>query len=623
MADEENDMEETKSDKQDVVKGAIKELPIEVFESVDRDAKLAGGEYKVPVEFKGAIGFTMFDSPSSEDNTLTVLQTKEDLGKAPSQAMVRIKSLSDNRSYLGVVVKGPFTEPDGLRADAPTLVIPMVRGSGIFLPSYHGRLNVEILGEEIGKNLIPPRFRPRPNSPVFLLNDEETVQALKVSGSIKLGLVVGHEDICLCVPGDKKSVFPRHTGIIGTTGSGKSTTVARLISELQRDGFSVVLLDVEGEYTEINKETEDPQMLTALERRNQKPAGVPNTHIFHLVGRETANPAHPSVKSFSLQFSALSPYAVMEILDLSEAQQDRFWKAYEVTKLLFRDMDVFPRKGNNDELRQEFELNEFDTGYPHMTLSHMIDIAGAFLHKVSKNPGNPQFFNKIFQDNTDQVMQRVNATKTENEISWRALLSRLWRIQRLGVFDVPRSNSIDYNSLIVPGGVSIVDLSDTDSPQLNNLVIADILRGVQRSQEEAYQKAQKEGKIPSKVLIIVEEAHEFLSQERIERMPVLFEQVARIAKRGRKRWLGLVFVTQLPQHLPPQVLGLLNNYILHKVSDSNVISRLQRSIGGIDDTFWKRLTGLAPGQGIVAFTSMARPLMVSIDASPCKLRLVD
>ncbi len=604
-------------------KEAIKELPVEVFQSIDQDVKLAGGEYKVPAEFEGAIGFTMFDSSASEDNTVIVLQTKENLGKAPSQAMVRIESLSDGRSYLGVVVKGPFAEPDGLRADAPTLVIPMVRGSGIFLPNYHGRVHIEILGEEIEKGLIPPRFRPRPNSPVFLLNAQETIEALRVAGSIQLGLVVGHEDICLCVPSDKKSVFPRHTGIIGTTGSGKSTTVARLISEAQREGFAIILLDVEGEYTEINKATEDPQMLKALERRNLKPLVVPNTHICHLVGRETANPQHPSITSFSLRFSSLSPYAVMEILDLSEAQQDRFWKAYEVTKQLLRDFEIFPKRGDANEQKQALELNEFDSGYPRMTLSHVIDVARAFLHKVSKSDGDPELYNKILQDKINQVKQRVNAVNTSNEISWLALLGRLWQLHRLGVFDVPKSQTINYNALLQPGCVSMVDLSDTDSPQLNNLVIADILRGVQKSQEEAYQKAQAEGKSPPKVLIIIEEAHEFLSQERIDRMPVLFEQVARIAKRGRKRWLGLVFVTQLPQHLPSQVFGLLNNYILHKVSDSSVISRLQRSIGGIDDTLWKRLTGLAPGQAIVSFTSMARPLLVGIDPTPCKLRLVE
>ena len=65
----------------------------------------------------------------------------------------------------------------------------------------------------------------------------------------------------------------------------------------------------------------------------------------------------------------------------------------------------------------------------------------------------------------------------------------------------------------------------------------------------------------------IEETDEFLSAERIEKMPILFQQPARIAKRGRKRWLGLVFVTQLLQHLPRQVFGLVNSYILHKTTD--------------------------------------------------------
>jgi DNA helicase HerA-like ATPase len=124
-------------------------------------------------------------------------------------------------------------------------------------------------------------------------------------------------------------------------------------------------------------------------------------------------------------------------------------------------------------------------------------------------------------------------------------------------------------------------------------------------------------------LIVIEEAHEFLSAERIEKMKTLFEQVARIAKRGRKRWLGLVFVTQLPQHLPAQVFGLVNSYILHKITDPHVTNTLRRTVSGIDEGLWNRLSGLAPGQAVVAFPHMTRPLLVSIDPSPVELRLVD
>jgi hypothetical protein len=38
---------------------------------------------------------------------------------------------------------------------------------------------------------------------------------------------------------------------------------------------------------------------------------------------------------------------------------------------------------------------------------------------------------------------------------------------------------------------------------------------------------------------------------------------------------------------------------------------------------WDRLPGLAPGQAIVSFPHMSRPLLVSIDPTPSELRLVD
>jgi hypothetical protein len=69
----------------------------------------------------GAIGATMFDLPGSEDNTVTVLLPQAQAQKAPSQALVRILSRGDRRTYLGIVTAGPFAEPDTLRADSHLL----------------------------------------------------------------------------------------------------------------------------------------------------------------------------------------------------------------------------------------------------------------------------------------------------------------------------------------------------------------------------------------------------------------------------------------------------------------------------------------------------------------------
>src|SRR5579885_2316872 len=167
-------------------------------------AEAAGGAWSERPEDREAIGRTMFDLPTSDDNTVTVLLPRDCIGRVPSQALVRIRSLEDRRTYLAVVVKGPFAEPDGLRADAPVMVTTSVHGA-VFLPRYHGRAQVEILGEELdGGTLTPPRFRPLPNSRVYLLGREETERALKVAGDLRLGLAVGHEELEVRL--DRKSV---------------------------------------------------------------------------------------------------------------------------------------------------------------------------------------------------------------------------------------------------------------------------------------------------------------------------------------------------------------------------------------------------------------------------------
>ncbi|MEO3863635.1 ATP-binding protein [Acrocarpospora sp. B8E8] len=583
--------------------------------------------WEEPAEYQGSVGRTMFDTPGATDNSVTVLLPPECIERVPAQSMVRITSYPDGRTYLGIVIAGPFAEPDGLRADAPSLTVTAVRGA-MFMPRYHGRVQVEILGEQLASRaLVPPRFRPLPNSPVFALNSSDTAAVLHVAGTIQLGVAAGDETINVKIDSSRKSVLPRHTGILGTTGGGKSTTVSRIIKEAASTDYAVILLDTEGEYTEINQPTTDPTMLAALQRRSMRPEGVTNTHIFTLVGKDTSNPTHPDIVPFTLEFSTMSPYVVEELLDLNDAQKQRFEKAYDATKHVLKDLGIFPEPGNDNHQKLVVELDEFDTGYPRMKLSHLYDIVGIIHAIVSKEePADVFLRSPDFRSQKDQIITRVKgyAQGTDNRLSWRAVLGKVSRLMRINVFDRPDAQPLDYGKLLTPGHVSIFDLSDTDSPLLNNLVIADLLRGTQKRQDEMYQQSQQPDGTPlTKTLIIIEEAHEFLSEERLSAMPNLFQQVARIAKRGRKRWLSLIFVTQLPQHLPRQVLGLVNNFVLHKINDAVTISRLKGSIAGIDEALWQRLPGLAPGQAIVTFTSMTRPLLVAVDPAPAKLRMID
>ena len=71
------------------------------------------------------------------------------------------------------------------------------------------------------------------------------------------------------------------------------------------------------------------------------------------------------------------------------------------------------------------------------------------------------------------------------------------------------------------------------------------------------------------------------------------------------------------------MLGLCNSFVLHKLTDPQVVATLRRTVGGVDGGLWDRLPGLAPGQAVVSFPHMTRPLLVSIDPAPGKLRLTD
>ena len=630
------------------------------------EIKAAGGEIPPDPELAGSIGTTMFDLPGSQDNTITVVLSQQNVQCAPSQSLVRIKSRSagDGRTYLGIVTAGPFAEPDSLRADSHMLVTVATRGAR-YQPPYHGRVHVAIIGEELSNGTTcPPRLRPLPNSPVFALGDDESAAVLSTAGDIRLGVVVGYDQVVVGVPSDKKAVLPRHTAILGTTGGGKSTTVARFIQQAQVANMAVILLDVEGEYTELHKPTTNGDMLAALSERKLQAMGIPRDKmtLYHLVGRDTANPDHPNVRQFSLQFAHLSPYAAVEILGLSTAQEERFMQAYGIAKELVRELDIFPKKGNADQERMAMEIDEFERGYPRLTLQMMMDVVAACLRTLESKKGGesggrrkstranaaaadetpgqvedtaleivPQSKELSSAEGKAALSRRVFAARLDRADSWAPLLGRLGRLSRLKVFDSPRPDAqpINYKNMLRPGQVSLIDLSDSGLSELTNIVIADLLRGVQDAQDDSYQLYEKEKKQkpdavpPTRTVIIIEEAHEFLSDERIEKTKILFQQVAQIAKRGRKRWLGLVFVTQLPQHLPRQVLGLVNSYILHKITDAQVVSTLRHTVSGIDDGLWNRLSGLAPGQAIVSFPHMARPLLVSIDPTPAELRLVD
>jgi hypothetical protein len=595
---------------------AVRAVPDAIAADLDdlRDATLE--EYG-----EDCLGWTTFDAPGSKDGNVTVLIPRDRIEKLPIQSLVTVQS-GDKRAYLASCVQGPFAEPDGLRADSPIVVTATVRGKGMALfPRFHGRGVLEILGEFHGKSVQSAALRPLPNSKVYPLPKADAIALLRTDGNLPIGdAPVGQYEVRVHARTTEKIGFPRHTAVLGTTGGGKSTTVSGMVTRAQEVGVPTILLDVEGEYVAMYEPTQDETMRAALDGNGLKPEGAKNVSIYALAGRESKCPDSKRVKPFTLTFSELSAYAVCEILEFNDAQQQRYWTAYDLTKKALAAAKIFGSAPT--EKAEALLIDEIEIGWPKMKLGHVYDIVRMIVAKLDKSemPSLGTFPNAA----ADDIKKLVDAAQLEsNKYSWMAVLGRLGTLHRLRIFDDASAKPLDLDAMIAGDAISIIDLSDTDSPMMRNLAIAQILRRVQLAQDRRYDAEQARGDEHHPTLVVIEEAHEFLSAERIRDMPNLFGQLSRIAKRGRKRWLSLVFVTQSPSHVPDEVLGLVNNWILHRISDSAVVTRLRKSIGSIDASLWDRVSSLSPGQGIVSLTTIRRAVVTRILPTPCRLLMAD
>jgi hypothetical protein len=133
------------------------------------------------------------------------------------------------------------------------------------------------------------------------------------------------------------------------------------------------------------------------------------------------------------------------------------------------------------------ELDEFERGYPRLTLSLLMDVVGACLALADRGgkDGALGRGKKLVEETAPSfgaftpcnaelrtpeglasLRKRIHSADAPGHvISWRALLGRQGRLHRLKVFDGPRTRFLNYKDLLQPGHVSIFDLSDSGAPR--------------------------------------------------------------------------------------------------------------------------------------------------------------
>jgi DNA helicase HerA-like ATPase len=526
------------------------------------------------------IGYINFDGAPGDNNEVEIVVPYDRLGVMRRGQYVLLSSTATGapRHYLARIIRGPFYVPDAVSKDSAFARAAILQADEVkFRPDYHGVCKAEVLGElpDAESFAVAGAFsRPVPQTAVVPLAPDRITQLLGLDGDMYLGKLIGYPEVRVNFKSSIKAVIPRNLGVFGTVGSGKTNTSQVLIEEAVQAGFAVVVLDVEGEYVEMDKPSSEARSKAALRRKMEdyaiEPSGLRNLQVFHCMGTE---PQRPDSKEIGLRFANISPYVLAELLELSDVQHDLFLELYLG---LERRGAAKAKKGRG--------------------------VVGALTDDEARTSAGVSLADVI-----SAINYKLDDEDTKNKVSWNVLLRKFRRLERYGIFDTGNDLG-DYSALMKPQLVSVFDLSGSQNVIINNILISDILRGL-------FMQKVRDPKLP-RTLVIIEEAHTFVSKDKVSRMEETLDILRDISRRGRKRWLALCFISQQPSHLPPEIYELCNTKIVHQTTGKKNLDALKESAGGVNEAVWDEVPVLGQGRCLIISPQLKHPILC--DMRPCK-----
>jgi len=528
---------------------------------------------------KQALGFVNFDSGVGSNNEVEIRIPFDKLKELSRGKYVIIPHDSDGYYYLARITRGPFFTPDAVSRDSAFARASIVQAGDIaFIPDYHGISFCELIGlfHYNSSHLSGVQTRPHPKSPVFNLPPDKIQELLKLKGNMYLGHLSGYEGIRVYLDANSKVVLPRNIGIFGTVGSGKTNSSQVLIEEAAAAGWAVVVLDVEGEYISMDKPNSEilnnPGLKKKAEQYQITPEGLKSFQVYHPA--KTDSKRIDSLE-FSIPFGSLSPYELSAIMGMNDTQADNFTTLWDKQ---VADIAVNSTRSKNPKNQwKAIDENKFDEEpeYPTLTIQSLLD----------------------------KLNEELKEQKGSSKSSFLVVKRLLGRLKRFGIFD-STDDLIDTTDLLKPGKVSVLDLSNSYTVQVNNIVIAYLLR-------KLFDQKIKNPDLPP-TMIFIEEAHTFVSKENAAKMEALLDRLREITRRGRKRWLGLCFISQQPSHLPEEIFELCNTKIIHQTTGSRNLNALKISGGNVNEAIWDDVPTLGQGRSIIISPQYQHPIMTNM-----------
>ena len=393
---------------------------------------------------------------------------------------------------------------------------------------------------------------PEISSEVYIMSDENLSAFMNVISSTSADgndpLNIGtyalnkHADAYL----DGNKFFQKHAVIVGSTGSGKSCTVATIIQQIAMlKSANAILFDIHGEYSPIKGDS----------IKHYKIAGPTDTYEENML---------------FLPYWLLT-YEEMQAMLIDRGDQNAPNQAMLFSRTVLNEKKSFLSENEHSDLVDSITI---DSPIPFSMNEVLSEFNRLNTEMIDSTRGKKQgdYYGKL-----SRFIQRL-----ENKVNDKRLNFMFCKDENLLKYEY-----IDllFKKLMLSasneGGIKIIDFSEIPSDILPLIVslIARLVFSVQ-------QWVEKENIQP--IALFCDEAHLYIPQDVKDGVETLsLNSFERIAKEGRKYGVGLVVITQRPSEVDRTVLSQSSNYVAMRLTnsdDQNVIKRLlPDSIGNFGD----------------------------------------
>ncbi len=454
-------------------------------------------------------------------------------------------------------------------------------------------------------------------------SDIESIYSSKLEDKDRFAFCKLSTQVSINVPVDGNKFFNKHIAIIGSTGSGKSHTVATIIQkainekngEFSLNNSHVIIFDIHSEYKKafpdanilsidnlvlpywlLNSEELEEILLDTGERDNYNQSSIFRTLV-------TANKKKHNASVAKIHYDSPLFFSIDEIRNALHNIKDETKNAKAVNRYMINDgstddLSTTPKSGIELTDEQRYE-KYFETIHKFYATKSQNITKGDYAEGKTLDKFVARFDAKISDSRLEFLFG-----KTAKGITFEDVLKRL-----MGYIDDSPSN------------VTVIDLSGIPFEVLS-ITVSLISRLL--FEYGYYYKRIRFKKNPDElinndipILMVYEEAHKYVPKSELSKFRSSQKAIERIAKEGRKYGVTLLLASQRPSEISETIFSQCNNFIAMRLTNPNDQSYVKKLLPDTLGNLVDKLPSLKAGAALLVGDAIPLPSLVQID--PCPL----